>query len=132
MAGKLSAPQPVRKLLASADEITLIDPPAEGMERIITRLRFDNHDSSSATPTFYIREHDHDKFTTETPELWRLQIARVVAAGAQDEDCGEVAILGPTQSLTVQLAADPSDTSDDQKWPAVTVYYIDVVTRLAA
>ena len=34
-------------------------------------------------------------------------------------------VLTPTQSLIVELAADPSDTGDDQKWPSVTAHWLD-------
>ncbi len=121
--------QTVRKLIFDLDEANLVDSPPDGLHRFITRLRFDNHDSIVHTPTFYIREADYDKFTVETPEQWRLWPARAIAAsGGFLEDCsGQVAIMTTGQSLTVQLAANPSDTSDELVWPAVTVNYMDQI-----
>jgi len=123
----------IRLLVPTVDELELVGPPdGAGVIRTITRYRFDNHDTSGHTPTLYVREASVEKITNETPELWRVQIPRVVAANASDEDCGAIALLGNDQSLTVILAAAPSDLEDDQKWPAVTVWWIDqLITRTA-
>jgi len=123
----------IKFLIPDANEWELVEPPfGEGVVRTITRLRFDNHDTSSHTPTIYVRESDLSKITTEKPELWRVHIPRLIAAGGEDEDCGVVTILESGQSLSVQLAAAPSDVNDSNKWPAMTVNYVDqLVTQTA-
>ena len=118
----------IRLLVPDTTELEIVPAPVAGVWRLVTRLRFDNHDTASSTPTFYLREEDHEKFTTWTPEQWRIWPARTVVAGGKLEDCcGQVAILDSTLGLTVQLAADPSSTSNELLWPSVTVNYLDQV-----
>lgn len=122
--------RPVRKLIPDADELLVVEPPMGGVIRIVTFWRFDNHDDDSHTPTFYVREEDKDKIEAGTPELWRAHIPRVVASGSSIKSCAPGIILEPTQSFAVQLAAAPSSSSDELKWPALTVNWMDqVVTR---
>lgn len=116
----------IKKLIPDAAEWEIVPPPlGDNIVRTITRIRFDNHDTTSHTPTFSVREADLDKVKAELPELWRVHVPRSIATKGSFEDCGVVTILEPNQSLVVILAAAPSDLTDDQKWPAVTVNFMD-------
>lgn len=114
-------------LIYQKDELEFVAPPSNGItHRTLTRVRFHNFDTISHTPTISIRESDLDLVNAGImPELYRLFIPRAIVADGEQDDCGVIWVLTPTQSVVVELAVDPSDTSDDQKWPSVTGHWMD-------
>ena len=113
-------------LIPDTNELEVVTPPPTGItHRMITRLRFHNFDSISHTPTISIRQSDLSLLNAGVPELWRLYIPRAIEASGEQDDCGVIHILSPTESLVVELVVDPSDTSDNQTWPSITAHWID-------
>ena len=109
--------------IKDAEELELVAGPSQFF-RIVSRLRVINNDASSITPAIAIK-NTSDEALAEDMEYVKILPANAIASGGFLEDESPVAIIGQGQSLIIQLAAEPSDVTDESLLPTVLVSWYD-------
>jgi len=103
-----------RGIIEDAEEVVVVPAPVEGVH-IVTMLRLSNLDTVSHTPSVFVR---YDQ-PTLTDEIVKVLPDLALASGSWREITPPFEVLGPGESLVVQLAAVPTTTPPS--WTAIWV-----------
>lgn len=109
-------------LLTSKDELRFVPPPLPGLVHIVTKFRLINHGTASITPKVRVKTTDQAKIDAGMEYVPMLPTRAIAAGGMIDEDRPPIVALGFTESLWIELAAEPS--TDPEKQPSILVVWL--------